>query len=56
MDPSSTNPTVAELAQRRGMDPVELMIDLAVETNLDQLPASTASTTTSSPCSATPRR
>jgi len=36
-DPSSTNPTVAELAEQQGKDPVELMIDLAVATDLDQL-------------------
>ena len=35
--PSGSNPTVAEMAARRGMSPVELMIDLAAETNLDQL-------------------
>jgi N-acyl-D-aspartate/D-glutamate deacylase len=36
-DAVSGNPTVADLAAKRGVDPVELMIDLAVESNLDQL-------------------
>ena len=30
------NPTVAELAAERGVDPVELMIDLALEPDFDQ--------------------
>jgi N-acyl-D-aspartate/D-glutamate deacylase len=34
--PVPPNPTVAELARARGIDPVELMIRLAVETDLDQ--------------------
>jgi N-acyl-D-aspartate/D-glutamate deacylase len=35
--PTPPNPTVSELAAERGVDPVELMIDLALETNFDQL-------------------
>jgi N-acyl-D-amino-acid deacylase len=31
------NPTVAELASQRGVDPVELMMDLAVESDFNQL-------------------
>ena len=34
--PVPPNPTVAELSYQRGVDPVELMIDLALETNFDQ--------------------
>jgi N-acyl-D-aspartate/D-glutamate deacylase len=34
--PLPPNPTVAELAARRGVDPVELIIDLALETDFDQ--------------------
>jgi N-acyl-D-aspartate/D-glutamate deacylase len=34
--PMPPNPTVAELARARGVDPVECMIQLAVETDLDQ--------------------
>ena len=30
------NPTVAEVAAKRGVDPVELIIDLALESNIDQ--------------------
>ena len=33
----SKNPTVNELAAKRGIEPVELMINLALETNFDQL-------------------
>ena len=33
----SKNPTVAQLAAQRGVEPVELMINLALETNFDQL-------------------
>jgi N-acyl-D-amino-acid deacylase len=33
----SKNPTVAQLAAQRGIEPVELMINLALETNFDQL-------------------
>jgi N-acyl-D-amino-acid deacylase len=35
--PVGGNPTVAELAAQRGIDPVEVMIELALETNFDQL-------------------
>jgi N-acyl-D-aspartate/D-glutamate deacylase len=35
--PTPPNPTVNELAAERGIDPVELMIDLALETDFDQL-------------------
>jgi N-acyl-D-amino-acid deacylase len=35
--PIPPNPTVAELARERGCNPVEVMIDLAVETNLTQM-------------------
>jgi N-acyl-D-aspartate/D-glutamate deacylase len=35
--PVPPNVTVAELARQRGIDPVELMIDLALETDFDQL-------------------
>jgi N-acyl-D-amino-acid deacylase len=31
------NPSVAEIAEARGVHPIELMIDLAVETNLQQM-------------------
>jgi N-acyl-D-amino-acid deacylase len=34
--PVPPNPTVAELARARGVDPVELMIDLALETDFTQ--------------------
>jgi N-acyl-D-aspartate/D-glutamate deacylase len=34
--PVPPNPTVAELAAERGVDPVELMIDLALETDFEQ--------------------
>jgi N-acyl-D-aspartate/D-glutamate deacylase len=34
--PLPPNPTVAELARQRGLDPVELMIDLALDTGFDQ--------------------
>jgi len=34
--PVPPNPTVAEVARSRALDPVEVMIQLAVETNLDQ--------------------
>jgi N-acyl-D-amino-acid deacylase len=34
--PVPPNPTVAEAARARGIDPVELIIDLALETDLDQ--------------------
>jgi len=34
--PLPPNPTVAELARERGADPVELMIDLALETGFEQ--------------------
>ncbi|OGA52566.1 MAG: hypothetical protein A3G24_10070 [Betaproteobacteria bacterium RIFCSPLOWO2_12_FULL_62_13] len=33
----SRNPTVAELAARRNLDPVEVMMDLALESNFNQL-------------------
>ena len=33
----SRNPTVAELAAKRNVDPVEVMMDLAVESNFNQL-------------------
>jgi N-acyl-D-amino-acid deacylase len=33
----SRNPTVAELAAQRNVDPVEVMMDLALESNFDQL-------------------
>ena len=33
----SNNPTVAQLASQRGVEPVELMINLALESNFDQL-------------------
>jgi len=33
----SGNPTVGELAAKRGVDPVEVMMDLAVETDFNQL-------------------
>ncbi len=33
----SHNPTVAELAAQRGVDPVEVMMDLALESNFNQL-------------------
>lgn len=33
--PLPPNPTVAEVARQRGVDPVEAMIDLALETDLD---------------------
>jgi N-acyl-D-aspartate/D-glutamate deacylase len=36
-DPVSRNPTVAELATQRGVDPVEVMMDLALETDFNQL-------------------
>ena len=36
-DPVRRNPTVAELAQQRNVDPVEVMMDLAIETDLNQL-------------------
>ncbi|HZQ56973.1 MAG TPA: amidohydrolase family protein [Acidimicrobiales bacterium] len=36
LDAVAPNPTVAELAAQRGVDPVELMIDLALETDLRQ--------------------
>jgi N-acyl-D-amino-acid deacylase len=35
--PLPPNPTVAELASERGVDPVELIIDLALETDFNQL-------------------
>ncbi len=35
--PVPPNPTVAEVAAARGVDPVELMIDLALESDFDQL-------------------
>ena len=35
--PTPPNPTVNEVAAERGIDPVELMIDLALETGFDQL-------------------
>lgn len=35
--PVSRNPTVAELAQKRNCDPVEVMMDLALESNFNQL-------------------
>jgi N-acyl-D-amino-acid deacylase len=34
--PIPPTPTVAEVAAQRGMDPVELMIDMAVESNFEQ--------------------
>jgi N-acyl-D-aspartate/D-glutamate deacylase len=34
--PVPPNPTVADLARERGVDPVELIIDLALETDFDQ--------------------
>jgi N-acyl-D-aspartate/D-glutamate deacylase len=34
--PIPPNPSVAEEAKRRGVDPVELMIDLAIESNFEQ--------------------
>lgn len=34
--PTAGNPTVAELARQRGVDPIELMIDLALETDFHQ--------------------
>jgi len=34
--PVPPTPTVAEVAKQRGLDPVELMIDLAVESNFEQ--------------------
>ena len=34
--PLPPNPTVSELARERGVDPVAVMIDLALETNFDQ--------------------
>ncbi len=34
--PVPPNPSVAEVAQARGLDPVECMIQLAIETDLDQ--------------------
>jgi N-acyl-D-aspartate/D-glutamate deacylase len=36
IDPGAPNPSVAEMASSRGVDPVELMIDLALETDFDQ--------------------
>jgi N-acyl-D-aspartate/D-glutamate deacylase len=36
-DPVGNNPTVAELAAKRGADPVEVMMDLALESNFNQL-------------------
>ncbi|MPZ47091.1 MAG: amidohydrolase family protein, partial [Betaproteobacteria bacterium] len=36
-DPVSRNPTVAELATQRGVDPVEIMMDLALESDFNQL-------------------
>ena len=36
LQPLPPNPTVGELARERGVDPVEVMIDLALETNFDQ--------------------
>jgi len=36
LDAVAPNPTVAELAAQRGVDPVELMIDLALDTDLRQ--------------------
>ena len=33
----SRNPTVAELAAQRKVDPVEVMMDLALESNFNQL-------------------
>ena len=35
--PVPPNPTVAELAAARGVDPVDLIIDLGLETDFDQL-------------------
>ena len=35
--PVPPNPTVAEAAAARGMDPVELILDLAIESDLRQL-------------------
>src|SRR5262249_45296590 len=35
--PCPPNPSVAELAQRRGVDPVELVIELALESGFEQL-------------------
>ena len=40
------NPTVAEVARERGVDPVELMIDLALETNFDLFFVQPSPTTT----------
>ena len=37
LDPIGINPTVAEFAARRGVDPVEAIIDLALETDMKQL-------------------
>ena len=34
--PLPPNPTVADVARERGMEPVAVMIDLALETNFDQ--------------------
>ena len=39
--PVPPNPTVADVAKARGMDPVELIIQLAVDSNLDQFFAQT---------------
>src|SRR5690606_20687034 len=36
-DTVKRNPTVAELAAERNVDPVEVMVDLALESNFDQL-------------------
>ena len=36
-DPVGRNPTVAELAAKRGCDPVEVMMDLALESDFNQL-------------------
>jgi N-acyl-D-aspartate/D-glutamate deacylase len=36
-DPVGNNPTVAQLAAKRGVDPVEVMMDLALESNFNQL-------------------
>jgi len=36
-DPVPPNPTVGELAAQRGCDPIELLLDLAVETDMKQL-------------------
>src|SRR5690606_24171116 len=36
-DPVGRNPTVAELAAKRGVDPVEVMMDLALESDFNQL-------------------